>query len=69
MNIASPIPSTRTNDPMAGGAERCEVQPGAGEEAVEEAGPLLHPPETGLHQRGQLDDVALGHVGQGPLEV
>ena len=35
----------------------------------EQAGPVLHPLEPGLHQRGQLAEVALGQVGQGPLEV
>ena len=54
---------------MVGVAEGCEVQAGAGEEAVEEAGPVLHPPEPGLDQRGELADVALGEVGQGALEV
>jgi len=39
--------------------EGCEVEPGASEEAIEEAGPVLHPPEPGLDQRGQLADVAL----------
>jgi hypothetical protein len=28
---------------MAEVTERCDVEPGAGEEAVEEAGPVLHP--------------------------
>jgi hypothetical protein len=51
-------------------AEGCEVEPGAGEGPVEEAGPvLLHPFQPGLHQRGQLAEVAFGQVGQGPLEV
>lgn len=49
--------------------EGCEVEPGAGEEAVQEAGPVLHPFEAGLHQRGELSDVVFGQVGQGPLEV
>ena len=31
--------------------------------------PGLHPLEPGLHQRGQLADVAFGQVGQGPLQV
>jgi len=34
--------------------EVTEVEPGLGEEAVEEAGPVLHLPEPGLDQRGQL---------------
>ena len=54
---------------MVGVTEGCEVQAGAGEEAFEEPGPVLHPPEPGLHQRGQLGEVAFGQVGQGPLEV
>jgi hypothetical protein len=29
--------------------EGCEVEPGAGEETVEQAGPVLHPLEPGLH--------------------
>jgi hypothetical protein len=44
--------------------EGCEVEPGAGEEAVEEAGPVLHAPEPGLDQRGELADVAFGEVGE-----
>jgi hypothetical protein len=38
----------------------CEVKSGLGEEAVDEAGPVLHPFEPGLHQRGQLTDALLG---------
>jgi hypothetical protein len=34
---------------MVGVTEGCEVEPRAGEEAVEEAGPVLHPLEPGLH--------------------
>ena len=41
-----------------------EVEPGLGEEALEEAGLVLHPPEPGLDQHGQLADVVLGQVGQ-----
>jgi hypothetical protein len=47
-----------------GVTEGCEVEPNAGEEPVEEAGPVLHLLEPGLHQRGQLADFALGQVGQ-----
>lgn len=47
----------------------CEVEAGAGEEAIEETGPVLHPFELGLHQRSQLSDVVSGQVGQRPLEV
>ena len=39
---------------MVGVTEGCEVQAGAGEEAVEEPGPVLHPLEPGLDQGGQL---------------
>jgi hypothetical protein len=49
--------------------EVTEVEPGPGQEAVEEARPVLHPPEPGLHQRGQLADVVLGEVGQRPFQV
>ena len=49
--------------------EVTEVEPGLGEEAVEEAGPVLHLPEPGLDQRGQLADVVLGKVGQRPFQV
>jgi hypothetical protein len=49
--------------------EGCEVQAGAGEEAAEQGGPVLHPLEPGLDQRSQLGDVAFGQVGQGPFEV
>lgn len=34
--------------------EGCEVEPGAGEEAAEQAGALLHLLEPGLDQRGEL---------------
>jgi hypothetical protein len=34
-----------------------EVEAGLGEEAVEQAGPVLHPPEPCLHQGSQLIDV------------
>jgi hypothetical protein len=48
---------------------RSEVESGLGEEAVDEAGPVLHPCEPGLHQRGQLIDALLGEVGQRSLQV
>ena len=35
-----------------------EVEAGLSEEALEQAGPVLHPPEPGLDQRRQLIDVA-----------
>src|SRR6266487_4190735 len=54
---------------MVGVTEGCKIEPGAGEEAFEEAGPVLHPLEPGLDQRGELAEVAFGQVGQGPFEV
>ena len=42
--------------------ERREVEPGLGEEALEEAGLVLHPPEPGPDQRGQLIDILLAQV-------
>ena len=53
---------------MVGVTEGCEVQ-SAAEETVEESGRVLHPPEPGLLQRGQLGEVAFDQVGEGPLEV
>jgi hypothetical protein len=41
-----------------------EVEAGAGQEPFEQPGPVLHPLEPGLHQRGQL-----GKVGQGSFEM
>ena len=49
--------------------EVTEVEAGLGQEAVEEARPVLHMPEPGLDQHGQLADALLGEVGQGPLQV
>jgi hypothetical protein len=46
-----------------------QVEPGLGDEAVKEAGPVLHPPEPGLHQCGQLIDVLLGEVRQRPFQI
>ena len=43
--------------------EVTQVEPGLGQEAVEEAGPVLHPREPSLHQLGQLINVLLGEVG------
>ena len=31
--------------------------------------PVLHPFQPGLHQGGQLDEVALGQIGQGSFQV
>jgi hypothetical protein len=42
---------------------------GAGEEAVQEAGLVLHPAEPGLDQRGQLGDVVLGRAGRGSFQM
>ena len=53
---------------MVGVTEGYEVEPGACEETLEEAGPVLHPFEPVPGQRGQLADVALDQVGQGPFE-
>ena len=40
-----------------GSLRRFEVEAGPGEEAADEAGPVLHPLEPGLHQRGDLADL------------
>jgi hypothetical protein len=63
---ADQAPNVAEDRSMAGFAE---VKTGPGQEAVEQAGPVLHPPEAGLHQGGQLTDVMLDQVGQGPLEM
>ena len=39
--------------------ERRKIKVGLGEEALEQAGTVLHLPEPGLDQRGQLADVVL----------
>jgi hypothetical protein len=41
----------------------CQVESGLCEEAVDEAGPVLHPFEPGLDQRGQLVEALFGEVG------
>jgi hypothetical protein len=41
-----------------------EVESGLVQEALQDARPLLHPPEPGLHRRGQLADVVLDEVGR-----
>src|SRR5205809_848644 len=69
-----PKPSTftasiKTETDIHGTRRSPEVQAGAGEEAFEERGPVLHPFEPGLDQGGQLGEVAFGQVGQGALEV
>jgi hypothetical protein len=67
----NPVIVTGRLDPTifnGGVTERREVEPGACEESLEEAGPVLHPPEPGPGQRGQLAKVAFDQVSQGPLE-
>jgi hypothetical protein len=49
--------------------EVTEVEARLGQEALEQAWPVLHLPEPGLDQRGQLIDVVLDEVGQRSLEV
>lgn len=64
--LTMPPTHTRPNQTslMVGATEGCEVQAGAGEEAFEEGGPVLHPFEPGLDQGGELGEVALGQVGE-----
>lgn len=54
---------------MVGVTKGFDVQAGAGQEPVEEAGPVLHPFQAGFHQGSQLGQVAFGQVGQGPFQV
>jgi hypothetical protein len=54
---------------MVGVTEGCEVKAGAGQEPFKERGPVLHPPEPGFHQVGELGEVAFGEVGQGSFQV
>ena len=54
---------------MVGVTEGAEVEACGGEEAFQEAGPVLHPLKPGLDQDGELGEVAFGQVGQGPFEV
>jgi hypothetical protein len=54
---------------IAGVTEGCEVEAGAGEEAAEQAGAVLHPFEPGPDQGGELGEVAFGQVGQRSLQV
>jgi hypothetical protein len=59
---------TASNDLQLRGLQKGrEVEPGAGEEAVEKAVAVLHAPEPGLDQRGQLAEAAFYQVGQGSL--
>src|SRR5580693_3442765 len=46
-----------------------EVESGLGQEAFQEAAPVLHLPEPGVNQRGQLIDVVLCEVGQRSFQV
>jgi hypothetical protein len=39
-----------------------DAPPGAGEEAFDEGGPILCPPEQGLDQGGELGEVAFGQL-------
>ena len=62
--------ATTTKTPLiAGVIEGCEVEAGAGEETVEQAGPVLDAFEPGLDQGGELGEVAFGQVGQGSFQV
>src|SRR5215468_9524993 len=65
----APIGARGLNTLIAGVIEGCEVEAGAGEEAVEQAGPVLHPFEPGLDQRGDLGQVAFGQVGQRSFQM
>jgi hypothetical protein len=56
----------QANDFNSGGSEGAS---GLGEEAVEEAGPVLHPPEPGPHQRSRLTAVLLGKASQQLFQV
>jgi hypothetical protein len=56
-----------TRSSILGVTEGYEVEPGSGEEALEEAGPVLHPPQPGLDQRGELAEGVLDQVGQAVL--
>jgi hypothetical protein len=74
------VPRGRTGEPTAGVVqpndlqlwkllEWREVEAGLGQKALEQSGAVLHLPEPGPDQRGQLSDVVLDQVGQGPFEV
>jgi hypothetical protein len=62
--LCSPRSLVTKTSLIAGVTEGCEVESGAGEEASQEAGPVLYPPEPGLDQGGELGEVAFGQVGQ-----
>ena len=51
------------------GLHRGEVEAGAGEEAAEQAGAVLHALEPGLDQGGELGEVAFGQAGRGTFPV
>ena len=60
---------TAPNDFQFWGLQKgCEVEPGPGEEALQEAGSVLHPPHLGLGQRGQPADVVFDQVSQGSFQ-
>jgi hypothetical protein len=67
VGVALPVGTKRSS--IAGVTEVREVEPGSGEEALDESGPVLHAPEPGLGEGGELGDVALGEVGDRSLEV
>ena len=48
---------------LRGLQEGREVESGSGEEALDEAGLVLHAPEPGLGEGGELGEVAFGEVG------
>lgn len=54
---------------MVGVTQGCEVEPGAGEEAVEEARPVLHPFQPGLHRAASWLMLRSARVAKGPLQV
>jgi hypothetical protein len=69
---SSPSPGRFPHSPRNPGTrvtEGREVGSGSGGEAAEEAGPVLHPPQPGLHQRGQLAGTAFSQAGQGSPQV
>ena len=63
-DVAPRVPETDSRLKTEG-----EVEAGLGEEAIDGAGPVPHPFEPGLDQRGQLIDAPLGQVGQRPPQT
>lgn len=47
----------------------CEVQAGVGQESLEDAGPVLHPLEPGLHQREYHQPAGFGVLGLHPRTI